>query len=54
MEELERFLREELGALFTLKEKSIGPPMQYLGKKVSQVTLENGTKFRAFRFSQYI
>ena len=44
MEEPERFLREELGAGFTLKENSIFPPTQYLGKKVSQVTIENGTK----------
>ena len=40
MEEPERFLHDELGNVFTLKEKSIGPPTQYLGNKVSQVTLE--------------
>ena len=39
MEEPERFLRDELGNVFTLKESSIGPPIQYLGNKVSQVTL---------------
>ena len=44
MEDPERFLRDELGNVFTLKEKSIGQPTQYLGNKVSQVTLENGTK----------
>ena len=42
MEEPERFLRKELGIWFTIKEKSIGPPSQYLGNKVLQVTLENG------------
>ena len=54
MEEPERFLREELGKRFTLKEKSIGPPSQYLGNKVSQVTLENGTKCWSFSSSQYV
>ena len=39
MEEPELFLREYLGARFTLKENSIGPPKQYLGNTVSQVTL---------------
>ena len=32
--ENERFLCEELGNVFTLKENSIGPPTQYLGNKV--------------------
>ena len=54
MEEPERFLREELGKRFTLKEKSIGPPEQYLGNKVSLVTLENGTKCWSFSSSQYV
>ena len=44
MEEPEKFLREELGARFTLKEKSIGPPSQYLRNKVSKVTMNNGVK----------
>jgi len=54
MEEPERFLREELGKRFTLKEKSIGPPDQYLGNKVSLVTLENGAKCWSFSSSQYV
>ena len=54
MEEPERFLRDELGDVFTLKEKSIGPPTQYLVNKVSQVTLENGTKCWSFSSSQYV
>ena len=54
MEEPERFLRDELGNVFTLKEKSIGPPTQYLSNKVSQVTLENGTKCWNFSSSQYV
>ena len=54
MEEPEKFLREELGQRFTLKEKSIGPPTQYLGNKVSEVELENGVKCWSFSSSQYI
>ena len=40
MEEPERFLCDELGNVFTPEENSIGPPTQYLGNKVSQVTLK--------------
>ena len=54
MEEPEKFLRKELGARFTLKEKSIGLPLQYLGNKVSQVTLQNGVTCWSFSSSQYI
>ena len=54
MEEPERFIRRELGMRFTIKEKSIGPPTQYLGNKVSQVTLSNGAQCWAFSSSQYI
>ena len=54
MEETERFLRDELGNVFTLKENSIGPPTQYLGNKVSQVTLENSTKCWGFSSSQHV
>ena len=34
MEEPEEFIRKELSSYFTIKEKSIGPPTQYLGNKV--------------------
>ena len=54
MEFPERFLREELGKRFTLKEKSIGHPTQYLGNKVSKVTLDNGRSCWSFSSSQYI
>ena len=54
MEEPEKFLREELGNYFTLKGKSIGPPTQYLGNKVSKVTLDNGKECWSFSSSQYI
>ena len=53
MEEPENFLRKELGARFTLKEKSIGLPLQYLENKVSQVTLANGVTCWSFNLSQY-
>ena len=50
----ETFLREEeLGTRFTLKESSIGPPTQYLGNKVSNVTLANGLSAWTFSSSQY-
>ena len=51
MDEPEKFLREELGNYFTLKEKSIEPPFQYLGNKVSKVTLENGKECWSFSSS---
>ena len=53
MEEPERFIRDELGQRFTIKEKSIGPPTQYLGNKVSEVTMANGVKCWSFSSSQY-
>ena len=54
MEEPEHFLREEFGKRFVLKEKSIGSPTQYLGNKVSEVSLENGTKCWSFSSSRYL
>ena len=53
MEDPERFIREELGKRFTIKEKSIGPPTQYLGNKVSRVELVTGVKCWSFSSSQY-
>ena len=41
MENPENFMRNEIGSRFKLKEHSIGPPSQYLGNKVTQVTLQN-------------
>ena len=37
-----------------LREESIGPPSQYLGGKLREVTLENGIKAWAFGSSQYV
>ena len=54
MEDPEWFIHEDLSSRFILKEKSIGPPTEYLGRKVSKVTLGNGTKCWAFISSQYI
>jgi hypothetical protein len=52
MEEPEKFIREELGHHFKVKENSIvGPPTQYLGNKVSEVTMENGVKCWSFSSS---
>ena len=54
MEEPKKFIISELGSRFTIKPKSIGPPTQYLGNKVSEVTLDNGTKCWSFSSSQYV
>ena len=54
MKEPETFVREELGKRFTLKKKSIGSSEQFLGNKVSLVTLENGVKCWSFSSSQYV
>ena len=50
----ETFIRDELSRKFVVKEKSIGQPTQYLGNKVSKVTMENGVLAWCFSSSQYI
>ena len=52
MENPEAFLKDEIGAMFATKPKSIGPPTQYLGNKVSQVELDSGVKCWSFSSSQ--
>jgi hypothetical protein len=47
-------LRKEIGQCFVLREESIGPPSQYLGGKLCEVTLVNGTKAWAFGSCQYV
>ena len=47
-------LRDEIGKYFELKEESIGKPSQYLGGKLCQVELENGTQCWAFGSTQYV
>jgi len=51
---LPRKALEDLGKYFTLKPGSIGPPKIYLGGKVSQIDLPNGSKAWAFSASQYV
>jgi hypothetical protein len=53
-ENAERILRTEIGRYFELKAESIGPPEIYLGGRLRQVVLENGTKAWAFGSSQYV
>ena len=48
------FMLNEIGEKFTLKAPSIGPPKQYLGNKMTQVTLDNGAVCWSFSSSQYI
>ena len=54
MEYPQKILREVFGNLFSLKEKSIGPPSQYLGNKVTLVALENGQRCWSLSSSQYV
>ena len=50
----EAILREEIGKHFKLKEDLIGPPSQYLGGKLRQVTIANIQKCSAFGSTQYV
>ncbi len=54
MENPEDFIRHELCRVFVVKKDSIGEPKQYLGNKVSFVTLDNGQSAWCFSSSQYI
>ena len=54
MEKPEDFIKNELGSRFVVKPKSIGKPTQYLGNKVSHVTLDNGRHAWSFSSSQYV
>ncbi len=47
-------LQKEIGQHFVLREESIGPPSQYLGGKLREVTPVNGTKAWAFGTCQYV
>jgi hypothetical protein len=49
-----QYITDELGTYFTVKPKSIGPPTQYLGNKVSNVSLDNGVTCWSFSSSQYV
>jgi hypothetical protein len=53
-ENAESVLRKEIGQHFVLRDESIGPPSQYLGGKLREVTLENGVKAWAFGSCQYV
>ena len=54
MQNNQAILREEIGKHFKLKEDSIRPPLQYLGRKLLQVTMANSQKFWAFGSTQYV
>ena len=53
MQNPEDFICHELGKIFVVKANSIGLTTQYLGNKVSYVTLENGRGAWSFSSSQY-
>ena len=54
MKNPEDFICHELVKIFVLKTNSIGPRTQYLGNKVSFVTIENGRSAWRFISSQYV
>jgi hypothetical protein len=53
-ERAEKVLRTEIGQHFVLREESIGKPTNYLGGKLREVTLDNGTTAWAFGSCQYV
>jgi hypothetical protein len=53
-ERAENVLRTEIGLHFVLWEESIGKPTNYLGGKLREVTLDNGTTAWAFGSCQYV
>ena len=50
----EAVLRDEIGSAFELKEESIGPPGLYLGGRIQNVELDDGTKCWGYGSSQYV
>ena len=50
----EYFLRNKIGKYFKLKESLIKLPDIYLGGKMRQVEMENGTSAWSFSSSQYV
>ena len=54
MQNLEDFIRHELGKIFFVNPNSIRPPTQHLRNKVSYVTLQNGQSTWSFSLSQYV
>jgi hypothetical protein len=53
-ERAEKVQRTEIGQHFVLREESIGKPTNYLGGKLHEVTLDNGTTAWAFGSFQYV
>jgi hypothetical protein len=53
-ERAEKVLRTEIGQHFVLQEESIGKSTNYLGGKLREVTLDNGTTAWAFGSCQYV
>ena len=47
-------LCNEIGKYFDMKEELIDKPSQYLGCKLREVELENGTSCWAFGLTQYV
>ena len=54
MQNPEDCIHHELGKIFAVNPKSIGPPTQYFGNKASYVTLENGRNAQSFSSFQNV
>ena len=54
MQKSDDFVRNELGKRFVVNPNSIGPPTQYLGNKVSSITLDNVRNAWSFSSSRYV
>ena len=54
MQNPEEFIRHELGKRFVVKPNFIGPSNQYLGNKVSYITLDNGRSVCSFSSYHYV
>ncbi len=50
----DKVLHKEIGQHFVLCKESIGPPSNYLGGKLHEITLENGVRAWAFGSCQYV
>jgi hypothetical protein len=53
-EHADKVLRKEIGQHVVLRKESIGPPSNYLGGKLREITLENGVRAWAFGSCQYV
>jgi hypothetical protein len=53
-EHADKVLHKEIGQHFVLRKESIGPPSNYLGGKLHEITLKNGVRAWAFGSCHYV